>query len=200
VFEIARQFQQLKRFPDLVVLFDCRVPITTPAMAALDPALMKASILFERADRASQNSFALEELVNLTLDEQLALVSERAGIAVDNLIPKEIGRNRLQRYLDIRIARNRAIENYVLRPYYGKVVLYRAASLGPPAQIPVMQEIFERAAETPDYYWGQFCPGGLETITVPGDHDTLLAPPYVEHLARNLADRLQRYTGSASGC
>ena len=45
---------------------------------------------------------------------------------------------------------------------------------------------------TPDLNWGQVVTGGVEVITVPGDHDTILQKPNADVLAERLQALLDK--------
>jgi oxalate---CoA ligase len=77
-----------------------------------------------------------------------------------------------------------ALQEYVPRPYPGRLVLFRAT----------IQSV--QADPDPQMGWGKLAEGGLEIHEVPGDHVSLLVEPNVRLLAQQLAVCLQRI-GSA---
>jgi amino acid adenylation domain-containing protein len=73
-------------------------------------------------------------------------------------------------------------DRYVLRPYAGKVALFRATDKS------------WRGAD-PYEHWGTLAPE-LETHEVPGDHRALLYEPRVQHLAEKLRARIDAVVSS----
>lgn len=185
-FEMARQLEQQGNRPAHLFLFDCRLPITAAAISSVDPKLMKTGILFDYGGREISRHFSLEELVHLTVEEQLQLVAQRTGLNVSDLVPEGIERDRLDSYLAMRSARIDALRLYRFQPYGGKITLFRAEDSGSSTKILELQQAFEEAAQTADYGWTNLGLGGLDVITVPGTHDSLLSEPHVELLAREL--------------
>lgn len=184
-FEIARLLPELGIEVELVLL-DCRLPITAPAVVGVDRRLLRASILFEHVANVSDGKFSLTELRDLPLHDQLKLVAERTGIGMEDLVPKDIGYSGLERYLEMRTARVEALEKHEFRPQAVNVTLFRAEDLGQPVLISELGRAFAHAAQTPDYGWGQLCLGALKILSVPCTHDSILAEPYVRQVAREL--------------
>jgi thioesterase domain-containing protein len=77
-------------------------------------------------------------------------------------------------------ANMRAAREYRPRPYPGRVLLVRAADGD------------RLAGAGPTAGWGELARGGVEVVEVPGDHWTLVEPPHVALLARELERRLGR--------
>jgi thioesterase domain-containing protein len=74
-----------------------------------------------------------------------------------------------------------AFERYTLRPYAGRVALFkpRAERLVPPRR-------------PRDLGWGRIATGGVDVITVPGSHETMLEETFVPKVAARLAEVLDR--------
>jgi thioesterase domain-containing protein len=64
---------------------------------------------------------------------------------------------------------------YVPPPYSGRITLIEARS-----------QLLGRAAGA-RFGWKDLCNGALEIRTVPGDHNSILTPPHVDSLAREIA-------------
>lgn len=62
--------------------------------------------------------------------------------------------------------------------YRGSLVVYKAGSETMPCY------------DLPDAGWGELVSGQIEVVQIPGDHRSVLRPPNVEHLARDLSQRL----------
>ena len=71
----------------------------------------------------------------------------------------------------------RALRSYQPRPYDGKIVLFRAR---------------QRALSegSPTLNWGTVVPGKILTISVTGNHESILDSPHVDLLARRLKECL----------
>ena len=83
-----------------------------------------------------------------------------------------------------------ASRQYVCQPYAGRVTLLRART----------RPLFRPAPA--DLGWGKLALGGVDVHIVPGNHGTILRPPYVQHLGQHLQAALdgaasQRSAGAA---
>jgi thioesterase domain-containing protein/acyl carrier protein len=96
--------------------------------------------------------------------------SDVAEIFADRIFPEPF-----QRLL---VAHYQAMRNYAPRPYAGRVVLFRS-------RVRPLLRMHGR-----DLGWGELANGGLDVVTVPGNHETMLKPPNVEFLAKELLKRL----------
>jgi phthiocerol/phenolphthiocerol synthesis type-I polyketide synthase D len=184
-FEMARLLPEMGIEVELVFL-DCRLPVTASTVVGVDRRLLRASILFEHLAGVSESKFSLAELRHLPLHDQLRLVAERTGIEVEDLVPKDMGYSGLERYLEMRTARIEALEKYEFRPQAVNATLFRAEDLGQPVLIPELGRAFEHASQTPDYGWGQLCLGALKILSIACTHDSILAEPHVQQVAREL--------------
>jgi thioesterase domain-containing protein/acyl carrier protein len=71
--------------------------------------------------------------------------------------------------------------SYRLEPYPGRLTLFLAAD-----------SFLNRHPERdPRRTWENLAAAGADRVVVPGDHETLLHPPFVQELARALQDRLR---------
>lgn len=67
-----------------------------------------------------------------------------------------------------------AYRNYTLKPYAGKIDLFKA-------------RIKVEFISEPKYFgWKKYVSGGIHIHTIPGDHDTMLLPPHNQEFARVL--------------
>jgi aspartate racemase len=73
-------------------------------------------------------------------------------------------------------ANQQAAASYKLRPYRGKMTLFRA------------REFSLRSVSDPHAEWLDLTPGGLDVHEVAGGHGDLLVPPQVDELARKLKE------------
>ncbi|MFP2912481.1 alpha/beta fold hydrolase, partial [Pyxidicoccus sp. 3LFB2] len=111
-----------------------------------------------------------EDLQALFLRDLVRTREERATLAPEQLQP-------LRRVFDSHM---QALRAYTPRSHAGRLLLLRAA------------EHLERERSTPDRGFAALATEGVDVEVVPGDHYTLLQPPQVEHLAKRLAEYLER--------
>ncbi|MFL5542842.1 MAG: non-ribosomal peptide synthetase [Longimicrobiaceae bacterium] len=191
-FEMARQLHAMGKEVRRVILFDCRYPLTDGPMSRIDPVMMRISMLFNPAHlvRGGVPVVTSAELAGLTAHAQLALIAGRLGIRDPRLlIPPHVDPERLDEYLDIRMIRAQAAQDYVPGVYEGRgITLFRAAELDLDTPFPEAREAFLAAAASVDYGWGEICPGGVEVHTVPGTHEEM----FQERNAAGLVQALRR--------
>ncbi|HYW08939.1 MAG TPA: amino acid adenylation domain-containing protein [Longimicrobium sp.] len=185
-FEMARQLVERGAEVRRLLLFDCRLPVTGPALSAVHPALHRLTMLFHGAllVRDGRTVVRGEELAELELDEQLELVAARAGVPRATLLPRHVPPDQLERYLALRVARTQGVLDYAWRPTAVPTTLFRAAEVELDTLFPEMREAYERAALTPDYGWGALTSHLVEVVEVPGTHHTMFSEPHVRELAR----------------
>jgi thioesterase domain-containing protein len=75
-------------------------------------------------------------------------------------------------------AHYQAMREYRAKSYTGRILLFRARTR------PLLR------LHGRDLGWRQIAAGGLEIITIPGNHETMLKPPHVGVLAQALSTRL----------
>jgi thioesterase domain-containing protein/acyl carrier protein len=78
-----------------------------------------------------------------------------------------------------------ALLNYEPPEYAGRVTLFRIQ------RMPLFTYVY------PDAGWGRFAHGGVDIVIIPGPHQNILRPPYVQELAKKLSQSLQQ---ARSGC
>jgi thioesterase domain-containing protein/acyl carrier protein len=82
-----------------------------------------------------------------------------------------------QRLLEIHY---QAMREYVPRPYPGRVTLFRAR----------VRPLFRLHGR--DLGWKKLARGGLDIVTIPGNHESLLKPPHVQVFADRLLSQLRK--------
>jgi amino acid adenylation domain-containing protein len=117
-----------------------------------------------------------DDLDGLSTADRLRQILEQARAA--NLLPVEVELSQAQAYFEVVRANLQALARYVPGPYAGPVTFFRAAESPPEVGT---------AAES---CWRGLAAGGLEMLTVPGGHHTMLEQPHVPVLAARLAARL----------
>jgi thioesterase domain-containing protein/acyl carrier protein len=149
----------------------------------LDFALNAAQWLVEDVWRAGtgQRLAALRSRAPVALAQALNLL-RRPGRGTGGQDVDEIfaGRRLPEDFRRLLAAHYQAMRDYAPRPYPGRVALFRA-------RVRPLLRLHGR-----DLGWGQLARGGLEVVTVPGNHETLLKPPHVQHLAATLLAHLSR--------
>jgi len=192
-YEMARQLRDRGEEPAGLFLFDCRLPLTAPALARLDPALFRIGMLFHSSRLVADGEPVVRpgEMDGLDTAEQLELVSRRTGVPVADLLPPHVPVEQVERYLEIRMARTRGILEYGWPRYGGSLTLFRAGELDLDTPFPELRDAYLEAERTPDYGWGRLCDGQVEVETVPGTHHSMFAEPHVRALGHGLGLRLQ---------
>ena len=112
----------------------------------------------------------------LSATETVTYLAHRLGGRVLRLLYRKLGSrgaislpDSMRRVRDINLM---AGANYKVKPYPGKVTLFRAA------------EDYRGFPE--DLGWGRFAEGGLDIRSIPGDHGQVLAEPNVTKLAQQV--------------
>jgi amino acid adenylation domain-containing protein len=194
-FEMARQLAGAGQEVARLFLFDCRLPVTTPALSRLDPVLFRASMLFHGSvlvDADGNPTVTAAELAPLDALAQVALIAARAGTTPQALMPAHIPADQIDRYLDLRMARSQGVREYVMRPATVPITLFRADEVDLDTPFAEMRAAYEQAAATRDYGWGELSPEPVEVIDVRGTHHTIFAaenlPGLAAELDRALAD------------
>jgi thioesterase domain-containing protein/acyl carrier protein len=161
-FEMAQQLHCQGHAVPLLAMFDApaRIPLLARVRGSL--AHFMNSTLRERL------AF-LREKIRTRLTEEAWMVGLQAG----RLFPGE----RTHTPRDVRKANVRASRDYVLRPYPGRVTVFRATETTP-------------GYEDPRLGWGRFARGGVDVYEVPGNHSSLVEEPHVQALASKVK-RLQ---------
>jgi thioesterase domain-containing protein len=105
-------------------------------------------------------------------DEDVELLDDLAAAAGDDAA-------RARRQVAVYRAHVRARENYVGQPYDGALVLIQ------PSEPPVVSNGASLVR------WKELVHGGVETMTVPGNHDQMLQAPALAQVARLVGERLE---------
>nr|WP_276510374.1 amino acid adenylation domain-containing protein [Longimicrobium terrae] len=184
-FEAARQLAARGVEVQRVLLLDCRLPVTGPALGEVDPALFRLSLLLHgsRLLRDGRPVVAPDELHGLDIHAQLRLLAERQEVDAQSLYPWHVPADRLEDYLEIREARTRGIQAYAWAPAPVALTLLRAEEAEVESAFPELTAAYVRAAESPDYGWGPLAAGPVDVVSVPGTHHSMFNEPHVRALA-----------------
>jgi len=112
------------------------------------------------------------------LPEAERLATVLAAARRTALIGPGFGGEQIRRLSRLLVANRRALELYEPSPYDGRVVQLRAASRVP------------GSSDDPAMGWGGLARAGVETLTIPGDHETLIRSPHAQVLAQRLEEIL----------
>ncbi|HJX28080.1 MAG TPA: alpha/beta fold hydrolase, partial [Thermoanaerobaculia bacterium] len=137
-----------------------------------------AKVAFEIARRLEAEGERIDLLALLDIpavvpaeaDEALEAELSPEALALPRLDPESV-----RRHLAVWRASWEASRSWVPQAYGGRVLLIVAEEGGHPQE------------EDPTLGWSDFATGGVEVVTVPGGHFTLLAPPHVGALVAELS-------------
>ena len=201
-FEMARQLRQEGAEVPQVFLFDTRVPVTREALSRLSPQLLLASLLVEEAQGMARAAgrepltLAPQDLAHLDLEGQLDLLLR--ALEGREILPPDIDRDMVRRYLHVRLARTEAMQRYVPKPYDGRVVLFRASGLNTEIPLQEVQEIHRDAMRHPSYGWADLA-REVAVEPVPGHHESMIRDPDVRALASALRQHVAFTASGAAG-
>jgi amino acid adenylation domain-containing protein len=178
-YEIA---QQLRRDGDAIgrlVLLDSDVRITN--QVGPDPDLLSAPFARVICEELFGRELARddEELSRMTEDELLQLVVDESRKA--HIVIQDVGVDQLRAVRRTFAAGIRAMARYVPRPYDGPAALIQVA------------ERDDRAEQL--RAWADLVRAQIDCQCVPGDHYSMMRPPFVQHLASALTSQLRHGAG-----
>jgi amino acid adenylation domain-containing protein len=163
---------------ELLALIDTPPPPVEAKPPATDDELVAAFVQDLAHLLGAEIGIVPEELRALPARERLDRAIELAHAA--GVLPQDLGPAQIRPLFEMFAANAQASRAFVRRPYAGRVALYlaegTAASSGP--------EILDG--------WQRTAEGGVEAVTLPGDHYSLLRRPQVERLGAELTTRLTR--------
>jgi len=138
-------------------------------------------VLMDRRTRDLVQVERSDEVLSSLFDETLEVV--RQQIARANLPMPEIDSALYRQLFNVFKTNHLAIERYDPRPYSGRITLFRAN---------------ESLSVDPDPLggWGELARGGVELLTAPGTHTTMLLEPHVGELAEQLKRSIERATSA----
>ncbi|MCG8918745.1 SDR family NAD(P)-dependent oxidoreductase [Actinokineospora sp. PR83] len=177
-YEIAQLLTAAGEHVELVAMIDTILPLESA-----EP-ISQQDLLLDRFGRFAEH---IEETYGVKLDlgaDKLGGLDDEQQIRyiIDTLAANVSGmgaavlHHQYTSYVDARVA-----ENYQPRPYGGRVVLFRAKE-----PHPLTTQLDPRYKRTDDTLgWDEFAPA-LEVVKVPGDHLSMIDPPNVAVIAREL--------------
>lgn len=179
-FEAAQQLRRAGECVEVLALIDTIIPLPHPAGlsdAELTEKRFERYVEFLNTTYALDISLPYQRLAGLDDEAQAQLVVDemRAAGSVNSAVRDAILNHQRTSLLDAR-----ALERYTPHPYDGPVSFLSAADLTPGG---LRDQRFDR--RDPARGWDTVC-SDLDVVTVPGHHLSLLDPPHVDSVARQL--------------
>jgi amino acid adenylation domain-containing protein len=167
-FEAAQQLTAAGEQVALLGLFDTRAPIPENAPVDGDDVMLLSWFARDLAVPYNKTLHILpEQLRELDADDMFDYVLDRANEI--GVLPASTDPNLLRRYFEVYLANGAALQMYEASAYAGRTVLFLAAD--------------EEADYGPDLGWGRLLPRTPEIVPIPGNHNSLMYEPNVQHLA-----------------
>jgi thioesterase domain-containing protein/acyl carrier protein len=167
-FEMARQMAAEGEEVELLALLDAERP--GRAAREVDDATLASWFARDLSGLLGRDlAVTREELVPLAEEERLRLLLAQARAA---RLPEDIGLERLRQLLAVFRRNYRALLRYEAPFYAGGLTLLRVDRAG--------------AEADPTLGWSSVSGSGVEVIRVPGDHYSMVRPPFVAGLAAHL--------------
>jgi len=173
VFEMAQQLRRQGEEVELLALLDAPLPGNGGTHGeTLDDASLIGWFARDLGALAGKDlTTGRDELAGLDADAQLALVLDKARRA--GALPDDVDPVHLRKHLEIFKANARALHDYSLSPYPGRLLLLQASEPLPETRSEATR-------------WEGFAAGGAEVHTLSGNHYNILRSPQVEALAQRL--------------
>ncbi|MFN6501591.1 MAG: amino acid adenylation domain-containing protein [Nostoc sp. DedQUE01] len=176
-FEVAQQLQRQGERVDLLVVIDAILSATRIESTKDDDAKfllrMAESI---KTDNNIDFSVSFEELRDLSLNEQLDLINQKANLIFTDTEIKDF-----IRYYKLFKVHVQAMRDYVPLVYPHSMTLFRA------------KEEIIHDFESPEFHtddpllgWGKCSSQPIKVIEVPGDHFSIFVEPHIQELAKSL--------------
>ncbi|MCA9573951.1 MAG: amino acid adenylation domain-containing protein [Sandaracinaceae bacterium] len=178
--EVARQLRAAGRDVEFVGLLDALGPGPVDPLRGIARMRRHAQALTHQGPR-----YAMDKLSDRSqrLHHHARLLELRVRRALDLGVSDELGALEfVERNVQVALAHS-------LQPYDGRVTVLRATE----------NVFYSDAYRRGGLGWGDVALAGVEVIDVPGEHLSMLAPPHVGTLARELAAALGRAHASWAG-
>ena len=185
-FEMARLLYEQGAETHLVLLDTWTAEALGPAAEEFDRDTT-ARLIARALGELTGREFAVEaETLRALGDRERQLAHVVAEARRAEALPPEVGVEQLRPLFDVVDANLRARRAYRPRPWPGRGLLVRARQplLPPPDDVTLG--------------WGRLVEGGVEVVTVPGDHYTMLTEPNVSEAAQRLGAYLENPAGETA--
>lgn len=179
-YEVAQQLQQQGDEVSLLAILDSYVPIILDKTKKIDNKYLVGVLSRVFGGMFGKDNLVVpEEIVNLSIEEQLDYIIDKARIA--KIFPPGVERQNNRRILDVLVGTLKATYSYQRQPYPGKVTVFRAQAKHIMAPDPTMVwvELFSILDANE-----------VEVCDVPGNHYSFVLEPYVQVLAERLKDKI----------
>jgi thioesterase domain-containing protein/acyl carrier protein len=180
-YEVAHQLETMGEAVSLVVLLDTPLPQRRP-LTLIDRAWIKFAELREQGPRYFY--IWLRNRLNWELNKRKAPLETEDENAFHNA--------------EIEAAFHRAVAAYAMKPWEGRLVLYRPPLIGKWQVSKGALVNSERSYLTDDNDWGQYAPQ-IEVHEVPGDHDSMVLEPNVRVLATQMRHAIEQSEAAQNG-
>ena len=188
-FEMARQLEQIGETPPLLVILDAEAPSGQPAVytwvVLLGSFALNLGLPFDRM------LAAWDDLAELPPMKQLQRIAEEAKSA--GLVPADLSLAQFRQLFDSFKTNAQTQRSYTGGAYEGPVALVRAEeplkyigkALPDNFHANLEADIEQGSIDPrdPTKGWGRWAGGRLETVTIPGNHYTMVRDPHAKLLA-----------------
>ncbi|WP_156754939.1 type I polyketide synthase [Actinokineospora pegani] len=188
-YQIAQLLTARGEQVELVAMIDTILPLEGPRPVSQEQVNLER---FARFAEHIQDTYGVdldltpERLGGMDDEQQIQYVVESLAANVEGMGAAAL-HHQYTSYVDARVA-----ENYHPKPYSGRVVLFRAKE-----PHPLTTQLDPRYKRTDDTLGWDEHAGALEIVKVPGDHLTMIDPPNVAVIARELRAALDHPRSSA---
>ncbi|MEM7352072.1 MAG: amino acid adenylation domain-containing protein [Acidobacteriota bacterium] len=174
-FEMARQLLEMGEEIEVLALFDSVAPSVSGKVRRKTDEVLIAEFVRDLGALSGQAvDITPEELRSIPAEDLWGHVTERARAA--QALAPEIEPSTLRRYFEVFARNRRAMVAYRPGIFPGSLTLFAV----------------EKARRDPDLGWDALAAGGVEVVTVAGDHYSMLREPRVRNVGQQLGRRLSR--------
>ncbi|BAY25368.1 non-ribosomal peptide synthase [Calothrix sp. NIES-2100] len=173
-FEMAQQLSHQGEQIALLAILDAPLPSLTPT-ETIDYAYLLVELFKEGLD------LCLEELRQLEIEEQIVYVREQAK--QKNIVINGFDFDQAPHLLELFQLNTQALQNYKPQYYSGSIVLLKASEFN--------DDRLEYHWDKLEYYWHELV-ANIETVVVPGNHESMVLPPHVQALGQKLQEFIEQ--------
>ncbi|HKV37021.1 MAG TPA: amino acid adenylation domain-containing protein, partial [Pyrinomonadaceae bacterium] len=178
-FEMAQQLKACGDEVHMLALIDSPSPSAFGGMKREDDLSQLAGFAIDLGFTQQHLSRSVDDVKQLSLDEQLSYLLERA--LAEDLVPAGMELDHLHRLFRVFKTNREALRAYVPGVYAGRVTYFRA--VGNDASNP----------EDMPNGWHELALGGVDVYQLPGDHYSILKQPHVDALAQCIEQRVREH-------
>lgn len=177
-FEMAQQLQEQGQEVALLALLDTTVPTAAKEALEEDEVTLLANFAKDLGSPLDLSAPSLEHFSRLELHEQLRYLLQQARIA--HVVPPDIDITQIQLLFHLYGTHVYALRQYRAQVYHGRLTLFRA------------RDQVSGGFRDSTVGWSKLAAGGVDVRVIPGDHRSMLREPYVQILAKQLRECLER--------